>query len=182
LQAWLTPVRDESNAGALPAAGPRRQVGHGAVVFTVGPSGNHAAAKMKIGMPKIAARPAATRGERDDLFDDGGGRAWANEGGCLGAPPRRGGLFRRRRGGRRSGRYRFGAAVGPGRDGDGDFFDLGDCHRPCGQQAKHDADAAGGAAGAAFPAPDGPWTDAEPPGDAALREAEHVERREAGRG
>jgi len=135
--------------------------------------GGRSTTEIKIGVLRVvAARPAAgPRNKREELF---------GEGGCLGA--RRGRLFRCRLGALRSGRLRFGAAVGPGGSRGGGQFDLGDCHRPRGQQAKHDADAAGGAAGAAFPAPDGPWADAEPPGDAALREAEHVERREFGRG
>ena len=63
-------MRDESHAEAVRAAGPC-QVGHSAVAFTVGPSGNHAAAKMKIGMLKITARPAADpRGKREDPLSD----------------------------------------------------------------------------------------------------------------
>ena len=58
-------------ADAMPAAGPRRQIGHGTMAFAVGPSGNHAAAKMKIGMLKITARPAADpRGKREDPLSD----------------------------------------------------------------------------------------------------------------
>ena len=159
-------MRDGSNAEAMPAAGPRRQVGQGAVVFAVRPRDNCTAAEAKISVPGVVERPmAGPRNKREELF---------GEGGCLGA--RRGRLFRCRLGALRSGRLRFGAAVGPGGSRGGGQFDLGDCHRPRGQQAKHDADAAGGAAGAAFPAPDGPWADAEPPGDAALCDAKLGER------
>ena len=111
----------------MPAASQRRHVGHGAVMFAVGPLGNRTAAEVKIRVPRIAARPAAGLwGERADLF--GGGQAWVGEGGCLGG--RHGGLFRRRRDEEGSGRLRFGAAVCPGGDSDGGLLDLGNRHRP----------------------------------------------------
>ena len=104
-------MSDGPDAGALPAASQRRRVGHGAVVFAVGPPGSRTAAEAKIRVPRIAVRPAAGPwGERDDFF--GGGQAWVGEGGCLGG--RRGRLFRRRRDEEGSGRLRFGAAVCPG--------------------------------------------------------------------
>ena len=119
-------------------------------------------------------RPAAVLGsERDDLF--GGAQARVGEGGCLGR--RRGGPLRGRRDGERSGRLPFGAAVGPGGDSDGGLLDLGNRHRPCGQQAQHDANPAGDAALAALPAPDASRADAEQLGDAVLREAERAECR-----
>src|SRR5262245_66078057 len=94
-----------------PAASQRRHVGHGAVMFAVGPLGNRTAAEVKIRVSRIAARPAANLwGERQDLFSDS--RAQVDEGGGLGA--RQGGLFRRRRDEEGSGRPRFGAAVCPG--------------------------------------------------------------------
>ena len=111
----------------MPAASQRCHVGHGAVMFAVGPLGNGTAAEVKIRMPRIAARPAANLwGERADLF--GGSQAWVGVGGCLGA--RQGGLFRRRRDEEGSGRPRFGAAVCPGGDRDGGLLDLGNRHRP----------------------------------------------------
>ena len=67
---------------AMPAASQRRHVGHGAVMFAVGPLGNRTAAEVKIRVPRIAARPAANLwGERADLF--GGSQAWVGVGGCL---------------------------------------------------------------------------------------------------
>ena len=77
--------------------GPRqRLVGHGVVVFAVGPPGNRTTAEVK-----IRARRSRTASSRSpgasatDLF--GRGETWVGEGGCLGA--RQGGLFRRRRDG-----------------------------------------------------------------------------------
>ena len=173
-------MSDAPAAGAMPAASQRRRVGHGAVVFAVGPPGNRTAAEVKIRARRIAARPAAVpRSERDDLF--GGGETWVGEGGCLGG--RRGGLFRRRRDEEGSGRPRFGAAVYPGGDSDGGLLDLGNRHRPRSQKAEHNVDAAGDAAIAVLPAPDGPRADAEQLGGAVLCDAERVEgRAEFGRG
>jgi len=86
-------MSDEPDAGAMSAASQRCHVGHGAVMFAVGPLGNGTAAEVKIRMSRIAARPAANLwGERADLF--GGSQASVGEGGCLGAS--QGGLFRRR--------------------------------------------------------------------------------------
>ena len=165
----------------MPAASQRRHVGHGAVVFAVGPPGNRTAAEVKIRVPRIAARPAADLGgERADLF--GGGQAWVGEGGCLGgaaqgrtvpAPARRGGeraaqVWRCRLSGR--GQRRRPARPGqpsPSRS----------------QEAEHNADAAGDAAIAVLPAPDAPRADAEQLGDAVLCDAERAEcRAEFGRG
>src|SRR5262245_7106667 len=138
----------EPDAGATPAASPRRHVGHGAVMFAVGPLGNRTATEVKIRVPRIAARPAANLwGERADLF--GGGQAWVGEGGCLGA--RQGELFRRRLAEEGSGRPRFGAAVCPDGDRDGSLLDLGNRHRPGGQEAEHNTDAAWDAAIATLP-------------------------------
>ena len=101
-------MSDAPAAGAMPAASQRRRVGHGAVVFAVGPPGNRIAAEAKIRARRIAARPAAgPRGECHDLLDSG--EIWVGEGGCLGG--RRGRLFRRRRDEEGSGRLKFGAAV-----------------------------------------------------------------------
>jgi hypothetical protein len=129
---------------------------------------------VKIRVPRIAARPAANLwGERADLF--GGGQAWVGEGGCLGA--RQGGLFRHRLAEEGSGRPRFGAAVCPDGDRDGGLLDLGNRHRPRGQEAEHNADAAGDAAIAVLPASDVPRADAEQLGGAALCNAEGAKRR-----
>jgi hypothetical protein len=65
------------------------------------------------------------------------------------------------------------AAVGPG----GDLLDLGNRHRPGGQQAEHNIDAMGDAALAVSPTSDAPWADAKQLGDAMLREAERAECR-----
>ena len=161
-----------------PAASQRRRVGHGAVLFAVGLPGNRAAAETKIRVPRIAVRPAAvTRSEPDDFFRCG--QTWIGEGGCRGG--RRGRLFRRWRGG--EGRPRFGAAVCPDGDRDGGLLDLGNRHRPRGQEAEHNADAAGDAAIAVLPAPDAPRADAEQLGDAVLCDAERAKcRAEFGRG
>ena len=69
--------------------------------LAIWPLGNDgAAAKVETGAARIAVRPAAVaRAERDDLFS--GGETWVGEDGCLSG--RRGGLFRRRRGGRGAG-------------------------------------------------------------------------------
>ena len=144
-------MSDEPDAGAMPAASQRRRVGHGAVVFAVGPLGNRTAAEVKIRAPRIAARPAAvTRSERDDFF--GGGETWVGEGGCLGG--RRGRLFRRRRDEEGSGRPRFGAAVGSGGNSAGDRSTWPIVTQPASQEAEHKVDAAGDAAIAVSPAPD----------------------------
>jgi hypothetical protein len=151
-------MSDEPDGGAMSAASQRCHVGHGAVMFAVGPLGNRTAAEVKIRTPRIAARPAANLwGERADLF--GGSQAWVREGGCLGA--RQGGLFRRRLAEEGSGRPRFGAAVGPGGDSDGGLLDLGNRHRPRGEEAQHNADAAWDAAIAVLPTSDAPRADAE---------------------
>jgi hypothetical protein len=152
----------------------QRYVGHGAVMFAIGPPGRRTAAEVKIGVIRIAARPAAgPQGERDDLF--GSGETWVGEGGCLGA--RQGGLFRRRRDEEGSGRLGFGAAVCPGGDRDGGLLDLGNRHRSRGQKTKHDDDAAGDAAIAVLPASDAPRADAEQLGDAVRCDAERAECR-----
>ena len=102
-------MSDEPDGGAMPAASQRCHVGHGAVMFAVGPLGNGTAAEVKIRMPRIAARPAANLwGERADLF--GGSQAWVGVGGCLGG--RHDGLFRRRLVEEGSGRPRFGVVSG----------------------------------------------------------------------
>ena len=69
-------MSDAPAAGAMPAASQRRRVGHGAVVFAVGPPGNRTAAEAKIRVPRIAARPAADPwGERARPF-----RRWSDLG------------------------------------------------------------------------------------------------------
>jgi len=166
-------MSDAPAAGAMPAASQRRRVGHGAVVFAVGPPGNRIAAEAKIRARRIAARPAAgPRGECHDLLDSG--EIWVGEGGCLGG--RRGRLFRRRRDEEGSGRLKFGAAVCPGGDRD-DGLDLVNRHRAASQEADHKADAAGDAAIAVLPASDAPRADAEQPGNALLCDAERSDRR-----
>ena len=125
------------------------------MMFAVGPPGNQIAAKMKVRTPRITTRPATSPwGEREDFFGDG--ELWVGEGGR----PQRG-LCGRRRGRGRSGRPRVGTAVGPNGDRSGSFFDLGNRHRPRGQQAKHDTDPTGDAAITMLPTSDAPWTDAE---------------------
>src|SRR5262249_50220232 len=167
-----SPPMSEPDAGATPAASPRRHVGHGAVMFAVGPLGNGTAAEVKIRVSRIAARPAANLwGERADLF--GGGQAWVGEVGYLGA--RQGGLFRRRLAEEGSGRPRFGAAVCPDRDRDGGLLDLGNRHRPRGQQAEYNADAAWDVVIARLPASDALRGDAEQPGNMVLCEAERAQ-------
>jgi len=171
LRARLTPMCDESDADAAPAASPWRQVGLGAVVLAVRRRDNWITTETEITVPGVAERPAASpRGERADLF--GSGEASVGEGGCLDAC--RGGLVRHRL----SGRLAFGAAVGPdGGDGDGGFFDLGDRNHLGDQQAKHNGDAHRGAAIATLPASDTSRLDIEDLGDVALREAECGEHR-----
>jgi hypothetical protein len=152
----------------------RRHVRHGAVMFAVGPLGNRTAAEVKIGVTRIAAWPATGLwGECANLF--GGGQAWAGEGGCFDA--RRGGLFRCRLDEEGGGRPRLGAAVCPGGDRDGGLLDLGNRHRPRGQEAEHNADPAWDAAVAVLPTSDAPRADAEQLGDALLCDAERAEGR-----
>jgi hypothetical protein len=159
-------------AGACCERGRRqRHVGHGAVMFAVGPLGNRTAAEVKIGVTRIAAWPAAGLwGKRADLC--GGGQAWAGE---LGV--RQGGLFRRRLDAEGGGRAALGAAVCAGGDRDGGLLDLGNRYRPRGQQAEHNADPAGDAAIADLPASDASRADAEQLGDAVLGDAERTEGR-----
>jgi hypothetical protein len=166
-------MSDAPAAGAMPAASQRRRVGHGAVMFAIGPPGHRTSAEVKIRVPRIAARPAANLwGERADLF--GGSQAWVGEGGCLGV--RQGGLFRRRLAEEGSGRSRFGAAVCADGDRDGSLLDLGNRHRPRGQKAEHNVDSSGDAAIAVLPTSDASRADAEQLGDAVLRDAERAER------
>ena len=153
--------------------------------FAVRPPGNRIAAKAKIRAPRVAQRPpAAGWGELVDLHS-------GPDGGRLGA--RQGARFRLWRwrwlwlwrDAEGSGWRSFGAAVAvcPGGDKDGGPFDLVDRNGPRGQEAKHDADAAGDTSVATAPTPDVPHVDAEQLGGAELREVEHVERaREFGRG
>jgi hypothetical protein len=162
-------LRDELDASAVLAVSLRRRIGQGAVAFAVGPFGNRFAAEVKIAVLGIAAWPAARIwGERADLL--GGGRAWIGDGGCRGVC-----LLRRRLDEEGSGRLRCGAAVCPGGARDGSLLDLIDRNRSGGQEAEHDADAAGNAAIAIPPTSHAPRTDAEQLGDAVLREAERVE-------
>jgi hypothetical protein len=136
-------------------------VGRAAVMCAVRRLSCWVAAEAKITVPtRVADRPVAGRwSERED-----------GESGCRGA--RRGGLFRRRRGGARNA-----AAVCPGGNrGDG-LFDLGNRYRLHGQQVEHDADAARDAAVAVLPTPDVSRGDVEQPGDARLCNAERAERR-----
>jgi hypothetical protein len=153
----------------------RRHVGHGAVMSAVRLLGNRTAAEVKIGVTRIAARPAAgLRGERADLFS--GGQARAGEGGYLGAR-------RRRLDAERGGRPSLGAAVDPGGDGDrdrGGLLDLGNRHCPSGQEASQDDDSAWDAAITVAPASDASWADAEQPSNAC--DAERAERAEFGCG
>jgi hypothetical protein len=142
-------------------------------MLAIWPPGSRTAAKAKTSAPRIAVRPAAvTRSEPDDFFRCGEIRVGESD--CLGA--RRGRLFRRRRE-EGSGRLRFGAAVSSGGDGDSDLLDPVNRHAATSQEAKDDADAAGGVAIAGTPAPDGPRADAKQLGDAVLCDAEPLERR-----
>jgi hypothetical protein len=163
----------------LPVTAPfrPRHVGRSAVVRTIRRlRANWIAAKAKTRMPWIAVRPAASRWfERADRF--GRAEIWGGGGGCLGG--RQGGPLRRdgEEGRERSGRSRSGTAVRPGGDGDSGPFDLLDRHRPRSQQTEYDVDPTRDVAIAAHPAPDGSRVDVKQPGDAVLRDAEHVERR-----
>jgi len=181
-------MRDEPDADAMPAASPRRQVGQGAVVFTVRLRDNRsAAAEVKIGIPRVAVWPAADPwGERENFFggsQDGGERCARRR-------------FRRhrfrincRRGdtglgfgiGDRGLGVRRSASVRLGRSGS--LLDVPDRDFLGSQEAEHNADAAGDAAIAMLPASDAPRTDTEQLGGAMLREAERAERRaQFGRG
>jgi hypothetical protein len=171
-------VASMHDAGAVPTASPPRQVGHGAVAWAVWRRNDCTAAKAKIPVSGVAERPVAgSGGKRADLFDDGGGRTWVDEG-RLSWAVRRGGLFfQRRRSTHGSGRLFFGAPVGPGRDGDGDFFDLADRNRSDGHEAAHKGDGARDGARAILPAPNAPRADSEYPGGAARRETKRAECR-----
>ena len=161
-------MSDAPAAGAMPAASQRRHVGHGAVMFAIGPPGHRTSAEVKIMVPRIAARPAANLwGERADLF--GGSQAWVGVGGCLGA--RQGGLFWRRRDEEGSRGPKFGAAVYP----DSGLLDLGNRHRPRSQEAEHNADAAGDAAIAILPTPHAPGANAEQSRNVVLCDAKRAE-------
>jgi hypothetical protein len=170
------------------------------VMFAVGPLGNRMAAKVKIRMPRIAARPAAGLwGERADLFggsqasigesgagdggvsDGGVSDSGVGEGGYLGA--RQDGLLRRRFADEGSERLRFGAAIWPDGDRDGGLLDLGNCHRSRSHEAEQNVDSPRDAAIATLPTSDAPRADAEQLGDTVLCDVEDVERRaEFGRG
>jgi len=172
-------VASMHDADAVPAASPSRQVSRGTMAWAVRRRDNCTAAEAKTRLPRDAERPMAVfGGKHANLFDDGGGRAWANEGGCRGA--RRGGLFFwRPRGTPRSGWLGFGAAVVCL---DSSFFDLFNCHCSHDHEVAQNADATGGAARPS-PTSEASRGDAEPRCGTALRYPEHTERRaEFGRG
>jgi len=140
-------------------------MGHGAVLLAIRPLNRRAGAKIKIWTPRIAARPAAgSRSEPIDFCGSGGdGRA------------RVGGGFRCRLDGARSRRLGFAAAVCPGGNRGGGFFNLGNRYRPHIQQAEQNADAVRDVAIAASPASNASRGDAEQPSDAALCDVKRVE-------
>lgn len=152
-------------------------VGHGAVAVAVGPLGDRIAAEVKTGCLGSPYGQRQASGASAMTFSAVVGPGSARVAASLG-------LFWRRLAEEGSGRLRFGAAVFPRRDSDGGgLLNLGNCHHPRGQQAKHDVDSRGDAAIAALPAPDAPWADAKQLGDAVLCDAECAEcRAEFGRG
>jgi len=131
---------------------------YGAVMFAIGLGNNRTAAEVKIRVPRIAVRPAASLwSERKDLFSGGGTVRRFNEEG--------------------SRRRRFEAAVCPGGDKGGGLLDFGNRHRLCGQEAEHNANAAWDTAIAVLPTSDTSRTDAEQPSNPVLRDAECAKRR-----
>jgi hypothetical protein len=160
------------------------------VLVAIGSPGNWTAAESKIRVIGMAIRPAAGPfGERADLFGRGqadtrrcglrrsffvsGPDRKVGWGGCLGAC--HGGRFRRWFRKERSGGLRVGAAVCPGRRRGGGLLDLGQRHRPRGQEAEHNVDPAGDAAIAALPTSHASRANAEQLGDTVLRDAECAE-------
>jgi len=130
-------MRDE------PGASPRRHVGRGVVALAVGRFDNWIAAEMKIRILGVPVRPVAgARAERENFL---------GEGDCL----------YRRRFDEGSRQLRFGAAICPGGDRDGDLLDLVNRRHPCDQQANHDADGGRDTAIAGSPPPDVSWADAK---------------------
>jgi|SRR6516225_835434 len=145
-----------------------------AVLFAIRPRGSWIAAETKIRTPWIAVRPAAgSCGKRKDLLGSSG--VGVCDGGCFDAGP--GGLCWHRFDERENRRFRAGMAVCPDGDRNGSLLDLVNCDHPGGQQTEHDADTMRDAAIAMLPTSNTSRTDAEELSNAALREAERVERR-----
>jgi len=121
----------------MPAASPRRHVGHSAVMIAVGLLDNWTAAEVKIiTAPRVAARPAAARWPKRADGEDG----------CLGA----------RQGGRRlliEEGSRRGAAICPGGDRGGGQLDIGGADLPRHHELDHDSNTGRGFASAAPPPP-----------------------------
>ena len=141
-------------------------------------SGDRTAAEVKIRVRRIAARPAAASEVSAQTFSAvvGPGPAKAAALTSVATDCSGTGSTRRERG------PRFGAAVCPSGK-DGGLLDLGNRHRPSGQEAEHNVDATWDVAIAGLPTSDAPRTDAEQLGDAVLCDAERAEcRAEFGRG
>jgi len=128
-------------------------VGRDAVLIAVGRRGRRAATEAKIGVPRIANRPAASYRQ-----------------GCLCLC-----LYRRRLDEKRSGRFRRGAAVRLGGDRGGDLLNLVNRDRLHDQEPEHNGDGVGDVAVAGFPSPDVPRGDGEKLRKAALRDVECAE-------
>jgi hypothetical protein len=142
-------------------AGERRRVGQGAVTSAVRRLSCWVAAEAKIKVLRIADRKVAVPWpKRED-----------SEGGCRGV--RRGRLLRCWRDG--SKRRRFGAAICPGRNRGGGFFNLGHCYRLRDQETEQNVDGVGDAARAGSPPPDVPRTDVKQLTGVNLRETERAE-------
>jgi len=143
-------------------------VGRDAVLIAVGRRGRRAATEAKIGVPRIANRPAASSWDERD-----------NRQGCLCLCLCLC-LCRCRLDGVGSEWLRFGTAIRPGGGGGdggggGGLFDLGDRNRPSGQEAGQNGDAVRQVAIAVLPMTYGPRADAEELREAALRDVERAE-------
>src|SRR6516225_6678267 len=158
----------------------RRQIGHAAVLLTIRWGDNRTAAKMKIGVLGIAARPVAyPRRERGNLLTKGefgadGGRRIRENGGRLRCRfGEVGGGFRRRLKKEGSGWLRFAAAVRPR---DRSLLNLLNRHRAVGQKPNQNANPAGNTALTVLPTPHAPRTNTKQLRNTLLREAESAER------
>jgi hypothetical protein len=150
-RATVTPMCDESHAGAMPAAA--RQVDQVEVTLAVGSPSNWSTTKIKLlRVLEIPIRITAAV-QRVDFF--GNARAWGGETGCLSAC--QDGRFRRRLD--RSKRLRWGAAVCSSGGRDGGHLDLLNRYCPHDQEVAHNADGVREATVAGSPPPNVPRAD-----------------------
>src|SRR5262249_36146193 len=155
-------MRDEPDAGAMPAARPRRKVDQVEVTLAVESPSDWSATKIKfLRVLEISIRITAA-GQRVDFF--GNGLAWVGEDGR-----------QRRFVARADGWLSFGA-VRPGGDQAGAQLDIGARHLPRQNELDHHSNTGRGFASAVLPPPNISFAGAEPPCGGAMLDPERGER------